>query len=208
MKKILISIVPMIVLLTYCSVDTHHESLVDKVKKSQKKYVNTELQKKRDRLDRFKTVPSQLKKDGNEFQVTARKHIVNPDGCVNCHADNTLLKPELSNKPEIQRAHWNINLNHGNAVDLQCMVCHDHSNNMALKNLTGKTIGFDHSYKLCQQCHQQEVEDWVGGAHGQRASGWGGARIVKNCAECHNPHDPGFHKQWPEVIMPDMRSKE
>ena len=53
-------------------------------------------------------------------------------------------------------------------------------------------VPLNESYRLCAQCHFIQVEAWSGGAHGKRLDTWRGPRVVMNCTDCHNPHDPGI----------------
>ena len=66
-----------------------------------------------------------------------------------------------------------------------------------LNTLTGKSIDFNSSYKLCSQCHSSQFEDWKGGAHGKRIGGWAPPRASLTCVNCHNPHSPSFETRWP-----------
>jgi nitrate/TMAO reductase-like tetraheme cytochrome c subunit len=63
------------------------------------------------------------------------------------------------------------------------------------------------SYQLCAQCHNSQVKDWVGGAHGKNLSGWKSARVSKLCVECHNPHSPALDKRWPSRYNSQMVSQ-
>ncbi len=100
-----------------------------------------------------------------------------------------------------KQSHWNIELKHSQTMD--CQSCHDEEKPQEL--LFGKKrIALKNSYQLCSTCHFEQAEDWKGGAHGKRLSGWKEPRVIMNCVSCHNPHDPKFKHDstvaHPEII--------
>lgn len=114
--------------------------------------------------------------------------------CSTCHealSDNNL---ETSTEP-----HWDIELNHAPAEVMTCTTCHATEDLDTLRTLTDVPIEFEHSYKVCAQCHSSQYEDWIGGAHGKRIEGWAEPRVVENCVGCHNPHEPAWDIRWPAV---------
>ena len=61
----------------------------------------------------------------------------------------------------------------------------------------GAPVTLTESYRLCAQCHFQQVEAWAGGGHGKRLDGWQGRRVVMGCGDCHDPHQPAIEKRIP-----------
>ncbi|CAM2065268.1 Cytochrome-C7 domain-containing protein [Sulfidibacter corallicola] len=111
--------------------------------------------------------------------------------CAQCHSDAI----PLENEP---KAHWDIELQHAGSDTMTCTTCHDPDKHMeSLAYLKGGEVPFDHSYRLCGQCHFEQLRDWDGGSHGKRVAAWAGDRIVRNCTGCHDPHRPAFPKRWP-----------
>jgi hypothetical protein len=136
--------------------------------------------------------------DGIEmsFYTQARVHHISSFPCNNCHSESL----ESLQQPGIKKAHWNISLNHAGQDVMNCQTCHSSSNLNELTSLTGNIISFDHSYQLCRQCHSQQHDDWIGGAHGKRLGGWAPPRVINNCVNCHNPHEPAFGKRFPSRL--------
>jgi hypothetical protein len=114
--------------------------------------------------------------------------------CSLCHD-----KPIKSDN-DGKQSHWNIKLNHSDKMN--CQTCHDEAKPQEL--ITGiKKFKIEHSYKSCSSCHFQQYEDWKGGAHGKRISGWKEPRVINNCVTCHDPHSPAF-KHDSTVAHPDI----
>lgn len=135
------------------------------------------------------------------FFIKKRKGQIASYACSECHS-----KPlkDMQSANGLKKAHWDIELKHANFDVMNCVSCHDDNNLDNLKNNTGKLVDFDKSYQLCMQCHNKEVADWKGGAHGKNISGWESKRVSKLCVECHNPHNPGFASKWPERYNTQM----
>lgn len=94
-------------------------------------------------------------------------------------------------------AHADIQPIHPSATGDDCTSCHV-SNEVHRLNLPrGETVTMDHAYRLCAQCHFSETEAWAAGVHGKRLVGWHGRRVVMNCADCHDPHQPAIQTRIP-----------
>ncbi len=130
--------------------------------------------------------------------------------CSTCHV-KPLDELRAESEAEGQLQHWEITLNHGDESTLTCETCHNVNADGegedtvdALRTLAGKPVEFDAAYQQCAQCHASAVEDWLGGAHGKRVGGWAEPRVLQNCADCHNPHDPEWDVRWPAVPPKDF----
>ena len=128
------------------------------------------------------------------FYIPKRKTNIKSYACNECHN-----KPveQLHKEGLGKKAHWDITINHADTKTMSCLSCHNSQDMNNLKSITGDPIDFNKSYKLCSQCHNSQVKDWVGGAHGKNISGWKSTRVSKLCVECHNPHAPQIAKRWP-----------
>lgn len=151
-----------------------------------------------DEATALKTVKSHKVESLNlkEFFVADRESKISQFACSNCH-DKAL--------PERQQGtfrhsfmHLDIEMNHAGTETMDCRSCHNEHNMDTLRMNDGSELSFNHSYKLCTQCHFQQGKDWHGGAHGKRLVSWRGKRVVMNCTECHNPHAPSFHQRFPK----------
>ncbi|MDH3321637.1 MAG: cytochrome C [Flavobacteriaceae bacterium] len=128
------------------------------------------------------------------FYIKNRKSEIESYACSECHN-----KPvsQLQSEDLGKKAHWDIKLIHADDKTMSCLSCHKDNDMDNLHSITGGKIDFNLSYQLCAQCHNKEVKDWKGGAHGKNISGWQTSRVSKLCVECHNPHNPSFEKRWP-----------
>jgi hypothetical protein len=135
-----------------------------------------------------------VKENDIHFYIQNRKANIKSYACSECHSKpvTQLHKDGLGKK-----AHWDITINHADTKTMACLSCHNSDNMNKLQSITGDPIDFNFSYQLCSQCHNKEVKDWVGGAHGKNISGWKSERVSKLCVECHNPHQPQIAKRWP-----------
>ncbi len=88
--------------------------------------------------------------------------------------------------------HKDINLKH--AEWQWCLTCHNTDERNYLRLITGETIPFEQSYRLCGQCHGQIYNDWKLGIHGRRVGQWNGKKLYLLCAHCHDPHSPKYRK--------------
>lgn len=113
--------------------------------------------------------------------------------CTSCHLGLRVVMAE-----RVADAHQNIRPVHPRATGGVCRTCHAAENVERLRmSEGGDQPSLDHAYRLCAECHFQQVEDWAGGAHGKRLDGWQGPRTVMGCAECHDPHSPALEPRVP-----------
>lgn len=189
-----------IFILSGCN-EHHHHSLKEKLQKLDKNRVEVkDDQILKTRLDGMKFQTSEWKKK-KDFSVLERFNKFELQKCQNCHASKKEIPSSASN-------HESIKLNHADNKMMNCTTCHSKKNTWNLHMLEGEKVSINHPYKLCAQCHFEQVEDWSNGAHGKRVGGWYGKRVVKNCTDCHNPHAPQFHKQMPKVTPNFLQYKK
>lgn len=127
------------------------------------------------------------------FYIYERKSKISNYKCSGCHEENLVtLKAKKSNlvHKDIKYFHTPLNV-------MTCVTCHNATNMDELHSTADKSIDFNRSYNLCGQCHQAQLKDWKGGAHGKRIGGWVAPRVSKTCVECHNPHTPRFGTKIP-----------
>lgn len=120
--------------------------------------------------------------------------------CAVCHTPDTSA-PAPRPAPEQRAAHWQIALDH--AAGMTCRDCHDPRAPASLHLLGDNRTDLDRAYQTCARCHQGEVADWRGGAHGKRLSGWAEPRVIAGCAACHDPHAPALAPRLP-VAQPSI----
>lgn len=151
------------------------------------------------------TPSSETEGENDLFYTLARRDQLNQYPCSTCHIaplvtlQSTVDTPPAVTADQPQRAHWDITLNHADETVMNCLTCHTTPDMDNLHTLTGQTVDFDHSYQVCAQCHGQQLVDWQGGAHGKRIGGWAPPRVINNCVNCHNPHQPAWDTRWPAV---------
>ena len=127
------------------------------------------------------------------FEVTRRTGQIGQFPCSRCH-DAPQAPPPAADVSE-RWAHANIRLDHPESGT--CATCHDYEDLQTLRLREGEQVSVDEAYRLCVQCHFEQGQDWVGGAHGKRVAGWRGLRVIMNCTDCHDPHAPAFEPQVP-----------
>ncbi|MCB0759915.1 MAG: cytochrome C [Flavobacteriales bacterium] len=132
--------------------------------------------------------------DDVQFHVPERKGQIQAFACSECHIG---ALDKMSSMDEDKQAHWNVSIVHADASIMNCLTCHSENNMDVLHSLTGNTIDFNESFKLCGQCHNKQFDDWKGGAHGKQLGGWSNPRVSMTCVNCHNPHAPAFESRWP-----------
>lgn len=148
------------------------------------------------------------------FRVATRTDKIRKFPCAECHTSSLPSRsgdpfdPRDTSGTGKRKAHWDVAIHHAPAQTMDCRTCHDPAAAMGLRTLRGEPVAYDHSYKLCMQCHFQEARDWSGGAHGKRLGGWAGERVVQNCTGCHNPHQPAFPTRMPSVEMTPSAPEE
>lgn len=132
--------------------------------------------------------------NGSVFYVSTLKQT--KKDCFQCHQDN-LHGQENILTDNTQQAHTEILLEH--APGMSCNDCHNTEMPSKLDILGNQQVEISQSYQLCSKCHAPQAEDWHGGAHGKRLTGWEEVRIVENCTGCHNPHQPSWDKRYPKA---------
>ena len=111
----------------------------------------------------------------------------------NCHNDmDTDPTPR-----ELEDEHDDVELHHAEQFRW-CLDCHDADDRDKLHLQSGEKLDFEHSYRLCGQCHGPQFRDWREGIHGKRTGFWDGKKQYLLCAHCHNPHSPKFESVKPE----------
>ena len=115
--------------------------------------------------------------------------------CSACHVAEGRV--EGRGEGEGEEVHQNIQPVHPEQTGAQCLTCHAPVDVGRLVLEGGGTVGLDHAYRLCAQCHFPQVESWSNGAHGKRLVGWRGRRVVMTCADCHDPHRPAAEQRMP-----------
>lgn len=171
------------------SEDEYH-SLNEKIEEESKHYKGTSVSSEAFIGD-LKTI--KITEGVHTFLIPERKSEITSFKCSECHRKPLL---EIKGK-EYKKAHWDIKILHANAEIMNCVTCHNGNDMDNLKSLTGSKIDFNLSYKLCSQCHNNQFEDWKGGAHGKNIGGWSLPRAANTCVNCHNPHNPKIASKWP-----------
>jgi hypothetical protein len=127
------------------------------------------------------------------LQTALRPRVLDQYPCTTCHLGRKIV---MSGK-RIADAHQNVQPVHPEETGALCSTCHaaDDVERLALES--GERATLDESYRLCAQCHFEQVGAWGRGAHGKRLDGWQGRRVVMGCADCHDPHKPAVEPQIP-----------
>ncbi len=177
----------------------HHEekyhSVKEKIEAKSKNYHGTSITSE-PYTEGLKTI--EITEGGHTFLIPERKSQIQSYACTECHTEPLEeLKGTSTGSVSVKKAHWNITLKHANPETMNCVTCHNGDDMDNLKSLTGAKVDFNNSYKVCNQCHTKQFEDWKGGAHGKRIGSWAPPRASKTCVNCHNPHSPSFEKRWP-----------
>ncbi|MFB6346847.1 MAG: hypothetical protein ABEK50_14065 [bacterium] len=145
--------------------------------------------------------------EGPSAYVLSRTESIEQYPCGNCHVSESVVQSSGSRKS--RQAHWDVEIHHGHPGEkrsFECATCHASGNPATLTTPGGDTVSLNQSQKLCGDCHQKQLKDWKGGAHGKQRTYWQGPRVMYSCAECHNPHDPAIKKRWP-VTVPSIPRK-
>jgi hypothetical protein len=127
------------------------------------------------------------------LQTAMRSRTVGEYPCSSCHLGRNVVMRDK----RIGDAHEDIRPVHPKETGAICATCHAADNVEQLPLKSGERATFDESYRLCAQCHFQQVDAWAAGGHGKRLDGWQGRRVVMGCADCHDPHTPGFEPRIP-----------
>ena len=172
-----------------------HETFLQHLRNANAKNVSGGLSSERFMNSRAR-VEAQVFPGIRPFYVLGRLERIEKSPCDRCHQDPLpALTAKQSGEP--RAAHWSVALRHAGESVMNCFTCHGQEKMISLRTLNNAAVAFDHSYQLCGQCHSRQLQDWAGGAHGKRASGWAPPRVVYNCVECHNPHQPRLQVRWP-----------
>ncbi len=172
--------------------ENEYHNLIDKIEAESKNYQGTSISSEKF-IENIETI--EVTENGHTFLIPERKNQLKSFACTECH---TIPLNEMLSE-DLDKAHWNIKLNHADENTMNCVTCHNSNDVNNLTSLTGKPIDFDNSYRLCSQCHSKQYKDWSGGAHGKRIGGWAPPRVSMTCVNCHDPHKPHFESKWPEV---------
>jgi len=132
------------------------------------------------------------------FRTQSRTGKIVQYPCSSCHIE-ALADLQAKMGASAPAAHWDIAIAHADESVMSCTTCHNPENMNELHTITEQAVEFDHSYQVCAQCHSGVAEDWAGGSHGKRIGGWAPPRMVNNCTDCHNPHQPAWDIRWPAV---------
>lgn len=135
--------------------------------------------------------PLRLRLDGDEYE------------CSMCHEGYD----KQSESDPLKGEHANIKMNHG--LDQHCLHCHNPSNEGVYLDHDGSEIPDDQTTRLCGKCHGIVYKDWQIGVHGRRGGFWDsrfGERVVLDCIQCHDPHDPQFPALAPDSPPFNSRS--
>ena len=182
----------LITVLTSCGhKESEYHSLIDKIEAKSKLQNNTGASIEKD-FNHIEMID--VEEDGRSFLIPERKNQIKSFACSECH---TVGLEQLKSKEQAKNAHWDIKMDHADNSTMNCVTCHNMNDMNTLKSLTTNIIDFNHSYKLCSQCHSKQYTDWKGGAHGKNIGGWTNPRAAYACVNCHNPHDPHFESRWP-----------
>lgn len=114
--------------------------------------------------------------------------------CNDCHR---LMPPPAEAAPKLTQ-HTHLVLDHG--LNDRCFNCHARENRNQLTLLSGATVGFDRSHRLCAQCHGPTFRDWERGVHGKSLGSWApesDAQSKLTCVQCHDPHAPRYAPMKP-----------
>ena len=130
--------------------------------------------------------------EGGSVKVSERRGKIENFPCMECH-DKVARTPVAQMKLPREGKHRELKFRHFPGME-NCYRCHSGDNMDFLQLMTGVTVTFDESDRLCGQCHGEKHRDWQIGAHGKDVGGWRGQRHRYTCADCHNPHMPKHPK--------------
>ncbi len=173
-----------------CNSHNEHHGVMENVKQNDADFKGIETTSER-YTNHIQTI--EITEEEHSFLIPERKSQIKSFECTSCHTKDI----EQMKRGEGKKAHWDISINHANTDVMTCLTCHNGDEMNTLKSITGKSIDFNLSYKVCMQCHTTQFEDWKGGAHGKKLGGWSTPRVSNSCVNCHNPHSPSHEKKWP-----------
>jgi len=111
---------------------------------------------------------------------------------------------EVDRTPRVVDFHDTVNFQH-DAENRWCLDCHDAQSRDMLHLADGRLLPFEESYRLCGQCHSQQLKQWRAGDHGRRTGSWSGEKLYLLCAHCHDPHSPSIKPLKP--LPPPIRQE-
>jgi hypothetical protein len=127
------------------------------------------------------------------LQTSLRDRAIGQYPCTSCHLGSKVVMRDK----RIAHVHENIQPVHPSETGAVCSTCHAEEDVGMLPLKDGGRAPLEQAYRLCAQCHFQQVRDWAGGGHGKRLEGWEGQRVVMGCADCHDPHKPAIEPRVP-----------
>jgi hypothetical protein len=128
------------------------------------------------------------------LETAFRRESLQDYPCTSCHIPGQRAQPAAGPGED---AHAHIRPVHPQETGALCATCHVAGRVDRLALIAGETASLDQPYRLCAQCHAPQIEAWAGGAHGKRLDAWHGRRIVMNCTDCHDPHEPALEQRIP-----------
>ena len=131
-------------------------------------------------------VAAPAKASSVKLVVSPRQDQLKNFPCSECHANI-----EEATKKELPATHRTKEFKHFEGIK-QCDTCHNLADMDRLFLVKGDAVSFNDSPKLCGQCHSEKLRDWKTGAHGKHVGNWNGNKTRYSCADCHDPHRPGW----------------
>jgi len=123
--------------------------------------------------------------------------------CYVCHEKNKSpqIRYDTNGIIIIPSEHKNIVMGHGtHGRNNNCFNCHNENKLDTLQSRDGHELKITDSPSLCGSCHGPTFRDWEAGVHGRTDGYWNtglGARTLKSCTACHDPHHPKFPGRKP-----------
>ena len=123
--------------------------------------------------------------------------------CYVCHEKNKPppIRYDAGGNIVIPDEHKNIVMGHGtHGRNNNCFNCHNETKLDTLQSRDGRELKITDSPPLCGSCHGPTFRDWEAGVHGRTGGYWNtdlGARTLKPCTACHDPHHPKFPRRKP-----------
>jgi hypothetical protein len=115
----------------------------------------------------------------------------------NCNDCHRLFQSDPAREQDLYQ-HASIVLDHG--LNNRCTNCHAIDDRERLILLSGETVPFSQTPRLCSGCHGTVYRDWERGMHGKTLGSWSAASGNQrrlNCNECHDPHAPAYESFVP-----------
>lgn len=122
------------------------------------------------------------------FTVVPREKAPPFHPCANCHQH---MQPNPTQRKLAAPPPHPSELDHGKGR-IWCLVCHHPRERNFLRTVLDEKVEFDDAYLVCGQCHANRQKDWYFGGHGKRLDNWRGERVLYNCTQCHDAHNPSI----------------